>query len=75
MSKGQQQEFVRYNKILGKEASIGPIPANQVIPWVLLMIVAYILTNVLTGLGLGAFAATAIWFVVSYWQQALPISR
>jgi hypothetical protein len=67
MSRGQQQEFVRYNKILGKEASIGPIPANQVIPWVLLIIIAYILTNVLTNFGLGAFAAIAIWLVVSYW--------
>jgi hypothetical protein len=67
MSRGQQQEFVRYNKILGKEASIGSIPANQVIPWILLTILAYVLTNVLANFGLGAFAAIAIWLVVSYW--------
>ena len=28
-----EKDFIRVNKILGKQASIGFIPANQILPW------------------------------------------
>ncbi len=59
--------FIKYNTILGKEASIGPIPANQLVPWIGLVLVSYLLTNGCFSLGLGWFFGGAFWLVVSWW--------
>ena len=68
MRRDPDQEFIRYNKILGKEASIGPIPANQLVPWIGLTLLCYILTNAFLSLGLGWFFATSFWLIVSWWM-------
>lgn len=61
-------QFIKYNKILGKEASIGPVPANQLVPWLGLVLIAYTLTNGLFSLGLGWFFGLSFWLVVSWWM-------
>jgi len=58
--------FIKYNTILGKEASIGPIPANQLVPWIGLVLVSYLLTNGCFSLGLGWFFGSSFWLVVSW---------
>jgi hypothetical protein len=62
-----EKDFIRVNKILGKQASIGFIPANQILPWCFLTAIAYILTMGLFSLGLGWFFTVSLWLIVSWW--------
>lgn len=59
--------FIRYNKILGKQASIGPVPANQLVPWIGIIVVSYVVIQGFLGLGLPTFFATAFVLIVSWW--------
>ncbi|MFP5270987.1 hypothetical protein [Coleofasciculus sp.] len=61
------KDFIRVNKILGKQASIGFIPANQIVPWFFLTIIAYIFTMGFFSLGLGWFFTVSLWLIVSWW--------
>jgi hypothetical protein len=67
MENNPQNEFIKVNRILGKQASIGPIPAEQLVPWIAIIIVSYIITNGLLSLGMGWFFATSFWLIVSWW--------
>ncbi len=62
-----EKDFIRVNKILGKQASIGFIPANQILPWCFLTAIAYTLTMGLFSLGLGWFFTVSLWLIVSWW--------
>jgi len=62
-----EKDFIRVNKILGKQPSIGFIPANQIIPWFFLTIISYLLTMGFFSLGLGWFFTVSFWFIVSWW--------
>nr|WP_236117274.1 hypothetical protein [Hassalia byssoidea] len=61
------REFIKVNRILGKQASIGPIPAEQLLPWIAIIVVCYVLTNGLLSLGMGWFFATSFWLIISWW--------
>ncbi|MBE9124733.1 MULTISPECIES: hypothetical protein [unclassified Coleofasciculus] len=61
------RDFIKVNQILGQQASIGFIPANQILPWIALTLIAYLLTNFFLSLGMPAFFLTAFWLVVSWW--------
>jgi hypothetical protein len=67
MLKDPEQDFIPVNKILGKPASIGIIPANQILPWLILIIIAYTLTNGLFSLGMPWFFGISFWLIVSWW--------
>lgn len=67
MNPEQGKEFIRFNKILGKEASIGPIPANQLIPWIAIAAVCYTITNGFFSLGLQWFFVTTLWLTITWW--------
>ena len=61
-----EKDFIRVNKILGKQASIGFIPANQILPWCFLTAIAYTLTMGLFSLGLGWFFTVSLWRLYNY---------
>jgi hypothetical protein len=67
MLKDPEQDFIPVNKILGKPASIGIVPANQILPWLILIIIAYMLTNGLFSLGMSWFLGISFWLIVSWW--------
>ncbi|HEY9853876.1 MAG TPA: hypothetical protein V6D28_30685 [Leptolyngbyaceae cyanobacterium] len=67
MLKDPDKDFVSVNKILGKQASIGFIPAEQLIPWMAIAIVSYILTNGFFSLGMPWFFTTTFWLIISWW--------
>ena len=67
MNLAPDREFIRFNKILGKEASIGPIPANQLVPWMAIAMVCYTITNGFFSLGIQWFFATTFWLILSWW--------
>lgn len=59
--------FIKVNQILGKQASIGPIPADQIVPWMLLIGIAYFLTQGLFSFGMPVFLFVAAWFCIAWW--------
>ena len=65
--KDPERDFIRVNKILGKQTSIGIIPASQLLPWCAIIIVSYTITNGFLSLGLAWFFAIAFWLIVSWW--------
>jgi hypothetical protein len=67
MPREPERDFVRVNRILGKQASIGPIPANQIVPWCVLVIISYGVTNGIFGFGLAWFFIVSFWLIVSWW--------
>lgn len=67
MERDFNREFIKVNRILGKQASIGPIPADQLGPWVAIVVLCYVITNGFFSLGLGWFFSTSFWLIVSWW--------
>lgn len=67
MSQDPEKDFVRVNKIIGKQASVGPIPANQILPWCGFAVLSYFLTNGLFSFGLPSFLVVTFWLTVSWW--------
>jgi hypothetical protein len=53
MKQDIKQDFIKVNRVLGKQASLGPIPADQLMPWIAILIVCYLITNGFFSLGLG----------------------
>ncbi len=45
MSPERDQEFRPVNQILGSQPSLGPIPADQIFPWLVIVLVSYFVIN------------------------------
>ena len=58
---------IKVNKVLGKRASIGPIPADQLLPWVMLGCIAFFFTRMLFALPMLWWLGTWIWFSTTWW--------
>lgn len=67
MYKDPDKDFVAVNQILGKPASIGIIPAHQILPWIIILILSYLLTNGFFSLGMPWFIITSLWLIFSWW--------
>ncbi|MEA5514808.1 hypothetical protein [Nodularia sp. UHCC 0506] len=53
MTQEREQEFRPVNQILGSQPSLGPIPADQIFPWIVIILAAYFVVNGVFG---GIFA-------------------
>ncbi|MBD2294058.1 hypothetical protein H6G06_11280 [Anabaena sphaerica FACHB-251] len=53
MPEERDQEFRPVNQILGSQPSLGPIPADQIFPWLVIVLVSYFVINGVFG---GLFA-------------------
>ncbi|WP_066384079.1 MULTISPECIES: hypothetical protein [unclassified Anabaena] len=49
MSDKQQQDFRPVNQILGSQPSLGPIPADQIFPWTVIILGAYFIIHGIFG--------------------------
>ena len=54
------------NKLLGQQPSFFIVPANQMIPWSLLVVLAYVLTMGFFDFGLWAFLGLSVYFCVCW---------
>jgi hypothetical protein len=61
------RDFVKVNKALGKIPSIGPVPANQILPWIIIIISSWIVTMEVFNLGLAVFFAVCFWLIATWW--------
>lgn len=59
--------FIKVNKALGKIPSIGPVPANQILPWISILIASWVFTMELFNLGLVGFFSVSIWLIATWW--------
>ncbi|MDP5337518.1 MAG: hypothetical protein NWQ28_02955 [Nodularia sp. (in: cyanobacteria)] len=53
MTQEREPEFRPVNQILGSQPSLGPIPADQIFPWIVIILAAYFVVNGVFG---GIFA-------------------
>lgn len=67
MLKDPDKHFVTVNQILGKPASIGPIPASQILPWIVIIVISYVITNGFFSFGIPWFLGISFWLIVSWW--------
>ncbi|MDZ8185251.1 MAG: hypothetical protein RMX96_10405 [Nostoc sp. ChiSLP02] len=49
MSEEREQEFRPVNQVLGSQPSLGPIPADQILPWTVIALSSYIIINGIFG--------------------------
>jgi hypothetical protein len=74
MSPERDTEFRPVNQILGSQPSLGPIPADQIFPWLIIVLVSYFVINGIFG-GLFAddfqrwlwTALMAFWGIGTWW--------
>lgn len=70
----KESEFRRVNQILGAQPSLGPIPADQIFPWLIIILAAYFIVNgVFGGILANDFqrwlwtALVSIWGIATWW--------
>jgi hypothetical protein len=63
----QEKEPVKVNKILGKQAGFGPVPANQILPWFAIITISYFIFDGLLGWGIPKVAVISFWLILSWW--------
>lgn len=60
-------EFIPVNQILNTKPQLGPIPGEQVIPWLIIAIVAYLVCQGVLGLDWWATGLIAVWGAATWW--------
>ncbi len=64
------QDPVRVSRSMGKRASIGPIPADLLFPWMTIGFVAYFIIRMMLAGSLILWAGCWFWLAVTYWALA-----
>jgi hypothetical protein len=49
MTQDKDRDFRPVNQILGSQPSLGPIPADQILPWTVIALVSYFIINGIFG--------------------------
>ncbi|NJL63258.1 MAG: hypothetical protein HC903_17315 [Methylacidiphilales bacterium] len=62
-----EKETIKVNKILGKQAGLGPIPANQILPWFAIITISYFIFDGLLGWGIPKVFVISFWLIISWW--------
>jgi hypothetical protein len=62
-----EDEFIPVNQILNAKPQLGPIPAEQVIPWIVIAIVSYLICQGLLQLDWWATLLVTVWGAASWW--------
>ncbi len=67
MEKSNQSDFVKVSKIYQQQASIGPVPADQLIPWAGLVLTSFFVCEIILSLGLAVWGVSSVWLIASWW--------
>ena len=62
-----EKEPIKVNKIIGKQAGFGPIPANQILPWFAIITITYFIFDGLLSWGIPRVAVISFWLILSWW--------
>ncbi|MEO0688552.1 MAG: hypothetical protein AAFY76_26670 [Cyanobacteria bacterium J06649_11] len=61
------KEPIKVNKIIGKQAGFGRIPANQILPWFAIITITYFIFDGLLSWGIPKVAVISFWLILSWW--------
>ena len=67
MNNQSDNKFIKVPKIYQQEASIGPVPADQLVPWAGLVITSFFVCEVILSLGLTFWGVSSVWLIASWW--------
>lgn len=71
MTQEQDQEFRPVNQILGTQPSLGPIPADQIIPWTVIALASnFIINGIFGGVFTDEFQKWVWTFLLAGWGIA-----
>lgn len=63
----KSNEFIPINQILNAKPQLGPIPGEQVIPWLIITIGSYLICQILLSLDWWATGLVAVWGSATWW--------
>lgn len=63
----KSDEFIPVNQILNSKPQLGPIPGEQVIPWLIISIASYLVCQMFLGLDWWATLLIAVWGSATWW--------
>jgi hypothetical protein len=67
MNANSERESIKVNEMLGKQAAVGPLPANQIIPFGVIIIGSFAVLEGFLGLGLPVVFFVSFWMGSSWW--------
>ena len=62
----KEEELIKVNELLGKQPSIGLLPANQILPIAIIIISCYALIQGILGLGFICMGLISFWLVATW---------
>ncbi|NEO37131.1 MAG: hypothetical protein F6J90_12725 [Moorea sp. SIOASIH] len=67
MANNSQQQFRRVNRTLDEKPKIGPIPADQFIPWAIIWAIAYYIVKGVLGASWVWTSCFGVWGMSTWW--------
>lgn len=67
MSDEKKDDFISVNQVLNIKPRLGPIPGEQVFPWIAIFFVSYLLCQGVMGLSWVATGLVTLWGVGTWW--------
>lgn len=67
MSENDSKKFRVVNPSLGKSPKIGPFPADQVVPWIVISFTSYYVGKVIFGISWVWTGTIAAWGISTWW--------
>ncbi len=62
----EQNRFRTINPMLGAQPQLGPVPAEQVIPWAIILVLSYVVAQAI-GLSWIQTGFVAAWGIATWW--------
>lgn len=62
-----KDEFIPVNQVLNLKPKLGPIPGEQVVPWVLILVVSYLVCQGIFQFSWVATSMMTIWGSATWW--------
>jgi hypothetical protein len=63
----QKDEFIPVSQILNLKPRLGPIPGEQVIPWITIILVSYLICEGILGQSWVATVLLSAWGIATWW--------
>lgn len=63
----QSEEYIEVISALGESPKIGPVPADLVFPWAVIICICFILGHIILSVSLVWFFSLSVWFCGAWW--------
>ena len=62
-----KDEFITVNQVLNTKPQLGPIPGEQVIPWIGIAVISYFICQGVLSLSWATTLLVAVWGIATWW--------